>query len=65
MLRFAAWLRAVENTLSATGVMALSDFQTVDFKKLHAAGFSPERAAQIAKAVRYYTRPEYNTQRIK
>lgn len=44
MLRFAAWLRAVENTLSATGVMALSDFQTVDFKKLHAAGFSPERA---------------------
>ena len=65
MLRFAEWLQAVESTLSATGIIGLVDFQTVDFRKLYVAGFSPEKAAQIAKAVRYYTRPEYDIRRIK
>lgn len=34
-------------------------YPTVDFRHLYKAGFEPERAAQAAKAIHWFTKAEY------
>lgn len=62
-MTYKEWKQQVRKCTSVlpTGYTLEEDYPTVDFRHLYKAGFEPAKAARIAKAVHWFTKPEYKS----
>ena len=62
-MTYSQWKKQMFSALNAAPVRLFDftedSFPTIDLKALYRAGFSPERAGELAKGINWFTKPEY------